>query len=194
MKQNFKTQCLKSVLVFLLVFGKLLNLNTLIAQTFCYEFEERVVGTKLEVDIKLTASSTFKLGDTYLNFTYNTAALSLDNPIPFTNLLPPLAYTMAMNSTVAGIISTSVIYNGSAGSGKSITTGGVKIATLTFNILNPLIVRDFKLVDNGFKNVSASKDDNLTVLALSAQCSPSPYTSLFYDVNIDLEEEIRKHE
>ena len=111
MKQNFsklmpmaKTFTLKSVFVFLLVSGKLLNLNTLIAQTYCYEFEQRVVGTKLEVDIKLTASSTFKLGNTYLNFTYNTAALSLDNPITFMNLLPPLAYTMGINSTVAGEI------------------------------------------------------------------------------------------
>lgn len=187
MKQNFKTLTLKFVFVFLLIFGKLLNLNTLIAQTYCYEFEQRVVGTKLEVNIKLTASSTFKLGNTYLNFTYNTAALSLDNPIPFTNNLPTLAYAMAVNSPSSGVVSTSVSYNGSAGSGKPITTGGVKIATVTFNILNPMIVRDFKLLDNGFKNVAASKDDNLTVLALSAQCPPSPYTSLFYDVNIELD-------
>ena len=194
MKQNFKTFTLKSVLVFLLVFGKLFNLNTLIAQTFCYEFEQRVVGTKLEVDIKLTASSTFKLGDTYLKFTYNTAALSLDNPITFTNNLPVLTYVMVMNSPSSGVVSTSVSYNGSVGSGKSITTSGVKIATITFNILNPMIVRDFKLLDNGFKNASASKDDNLTVLALSAQCPPSPYTSLFYDVNIELDASIPKNE
>ncbi len=194
MKQNFKTLTLKSVFVFLLVFGKLLNLNTLIAQTYCYEFEQRVVGTKLEVDIKLTASSSFKLGNTYLNFTFNTAALSLNTPIPFTNNLLPLAYTMTMNSPSSGVVATSVSYNGSTGSGKSITTGGVKIATLTFNILNPLIVRDFKLLDNGFKNVAASKDDNLTILALSAQCPPSPYTSLFYDVNIELDAPIPMNE
>ena len=187
MKQNFRTFTLKSLLVFLLVFGKLFNINTLFAQSYCYKFEPRIVGTKLEVDIILTASSTFKLGNTYLNFTYNTAALSLNTPIPFTNNLLPLAYLMTINSPSTGVISTSVSYNGSAGAGKSITSGGVKIATLTFNILNPLIVRDFKLLDNGFKNVAVSKDDNLTILALSAQCPPSPYTSLFYDVNIELE-------
>lgn len=150
MKQNFKTFTLKSVLVFLLVFGNLFNLNTLLAQTYCYEFEQKVVNGKLEVDIKLIASSTFKLGNTRLNFTYNTAALSLDNPITFANNLPVLAYTLAVNSPLSGVVSTSISYNGSVGSGKSITTGGVKIATVTFNILNPLIVRDFKLLDNGF--------------------------------------------
>ena len=187
MKQEFNINRIKLLCICILFLHQLHTGSILSAQTYCYEFEQRVVGSKLEVDIVLTASSPFRLGNSYLNFTYNTAALALDNPIVFTNRLLPLPYSMTINSPSSGVVATSINYTGSVGAGKQITTGGIKVATVSFNILNPLIVTDFNLLNNGFKKVGLNKDDNLTVLALSAQCPPSPYTSLFYDTNIELD-------
>ncbi len=193
MKQLSKPIRVNLLSFFMSVFCLFLSKNTVFGQTYCYQFEERMVGTKLEVDIVMTASSNFRLGNTNFKFTYNSAALSLPVLVPYTSALP-VTYSSTVKSTTVGVVTVGLIYNGTVNNGKLITTGGIKIGTVIFDIVNPLIVRNFSLLNNGVKNTTLLKDDNISLLVPSAQCPPSPYTSLFYDANIELNADIPMNE
>lgn len=170
-----------------------LSVLTLKGQTYCYQFEERVVGSKVEVDIILTSSSNFRLGNSNFRFTYNTAALSLPSVVPYVSALST-SYSTTAQRLSSGVVAISVQYNGATNAGRLITSNGVRIGTIAFDIVNPLISREFALLNNGIKYLSTLKDDNTTLLIPSAQCPPSPYSSLFYDANIELDATIPMNE
>jgi hypothetical protein len=176
-----------SVLIFVL--GIFLPQASLFAQTYCYQFDETVVGSKLEVDIILTPSSPFKLGSTTAKFSVNPLSVSLVNPIQFTSNLGS-TYTTSVTSPSLGTIDFSAQYTGATGVGRMVPTSGLRVGKMVFNILDPTIPTDIKLLNKGIKTVSLFRDDNTTILAPSAQCPPSPYTSLFYDASIELDADI----
>jgi hypothetical protein len=187
MKQYYNLLRLVSVLTLFL--GLFFTKTALFAQTYCYQFDETVVGSKLEVDIVLTPSSPFKLGSTTAKFSVNPLSVSLANPIQFTSTLGS-TYTTSLSSPALGTIDFSAQYAGAAGSGRTVPTSGLRVGKMVFNILDPAIPTDIKLLNKGIKTVSLFKDDNTTILAPSAQCPPSPYTSLLYDANIELDADI----
>jgi hypothetical protein len=180
----------------LLLCSMLLLNGTLSAQTYCYQFFEKpVVGTNLDVDVYITPSSDFNLGNARIVFSYNSAALSLTNPLIFTSNLDATKYTTTAKKEVDGIVTIDITYNGIVGNGTPISSfrdpfnaplEGFKIGTIRFGVLNSTIARDFRLVRRQIKQTFLSKDDNTSVLPSSLQCPPSPYTSLFYDVNVEL--------
>jgi Dockerin type I domain len=163
--------------------------KTLVGQTYCFQFNETVVGSKLEVDIILTPSSPFRLGSTTAKFSVNPQAISLANPIQFTSALPT-TYTTNISSPAIGIIAFDAFYTGAIGVGKNVPTTGLKLCKMVFNIIDPMIATDIKLLNKGIKSLSIFKDDNSSFLAPSAQCPPSPYTSTFYDAHIELDADI----
>ena len=177
-----------------LLVGIFFMCSALRAQTYCYQFVDRVVGSNVEVDVYITPSKSFRLGSAKILFSYNAAALSLINPITYTNLLPAI-YTVDAKKESNGIVEIDITYNGVTLGGTNVPISqpspvipaGLKIGTVTFGILNPTIVRDFKLVRKPNKKSFLYKDDNDKPLASSSQCPPSPYTSLFYDVNVELD-------
>ena len=166
--------------------------NALSAQTYCYQFKDSIVGSKLHLNIIITPSSPFRLGGSDIKFSYNAAALQLVNPVTFISSLPA-AYGVSARMVSAGIANVTINYSGLTNSGINIPAGGLKVGTLTFDILNPNIARDFKLL-KGVKNAVVFKDDNTTVMVPSAQCPPSPYSSLFYDLDIELNADIPMEE
>lgn len=170
-----------------------MSVKTLTGQSYCFQFEERVMGSRLEVDIVLTASSDFRLGNSNFKFTYNIAALSLQNPIPYVTALP-VTYSTSAQSVASGVISMGITYNGVVNSGRRITASGVKLGTVIFEITNPVLTRDFTLINNGVQGLNILKDDNTTLLVPSVECSPSPYASLFYDARIELDATIPMNE
>jgi hypothetical protein len=167
--------------------------TSLWAQTYCYQFDENVVGNTLEVDIIITPSAPFKLGSTTAKFSLNPQSVSLVNPIQFTTTLPA-TYTTSATSPEIGVITFTAEYTGATGSGKTVPTTGLKVGKMVFNIINPLIPTDIKLLNKGIKSLKLFRDDNSTFLVPSAQCPPSPYTSTLYDANVELDAEIPMNE
>ncbi len=199
MKQLSKPIRVNLLSFFMSVFCLFLSINTVFSQnvvpTYCVQFTEPdlpLSGPTFKVDVFITGSSLFQLGNFNLNFTYNTAALSLPTVVPYTTTLPS-TYTTSVQKQGAGVVNLNATYNGTVAAGKSIN-GATRIVSIIFTVVNPLINPDFKLLNNGVKNINLLKSDNTTLLVPSAQCPPSPYTSFFYDANIDLNADIPMNE
>jgi hypothetical protein len=188
----------------LMLFSILCLNSTVSAQAYCLQFFEKpVVGSNLDVDVYLTPTSKFNLGDSRLVISYNPASVSANNPVTFTSNLDPVKYTVTAKRENAGIVVIDISYNGLAGSGTNVPASkvpasapfeGLRIGTIKFGIVDPTIAKDFRLLRRPNKTTLVSKDNNTTILPSSLQCPPSPYTSLFYDVNVELDAAIPMEE